>query len=92
MENISDVLALIFRFQQRFGKNGPFLSFLESRDVRQSIPSHSPVRWHSSNAVFSAFLTLWDHISTFALQEHIVLDELNDNVKINLHILAQLTG
>jgi hypothetical protein len=35
---------------------------------------------------------MWDHISSFALQEHIALNELNDNVKINLQILAQLTG
>jgi hypothetical protein len=79
----------MFRVQQRFGKSGPFLSFLESRDVRQSIPSHSEVWWYRSNAVFSALLKLWDHISAFALPEHIVL---NDNMKINLQILAQFTG
>jgi hypothetical protein len=44
IENISDVLVPIFRLQQRFGKNGPFLSFTESRDVHQSISSHSAVR------------------------------------------------
>jgi hypothetical protein len=92
MENISDILMQIFRLQRRFGKNGPFLSFLEYSDVRQSIPSHSLVRWYSLNAVFSALLKLLDHISAFALPEHIVLNELNDNVKINLQILALLTG
>jgi hypothetical protein len=90
MENISDILAPILRLQQRFGKNGPFLSFLKSRDLRQSIPSHSAVRWYRSNAVVNGILKLWDHISAFALQEHIVLNELNDNMKINLPILAQL--
>jgi hypothetical protein len=92
MKNISDALAPIFRLQQRFGKNGPFLSFLESRDVRQSIPSHSVVWWYRSNAAFSALLKLRDHISAFALQEHTALNELNDTVKINLQILVQLTG
>jgi hypothetical protein len=58
-------------------------------DVRQSILSHSGVRWYSSDAVFSALLKLWDHISAIALQGHIVF---NDNVKIDLQILAQLTG
>jgi hypothetical protein len=32
---------------------------------------------------------LWDQISAFALQEHIVL---NDNVKSNVQILAELMG
>jgi hypothetical protein len=92
MENISDVLAPVLHLQQRFGKNGSFLSFLESRDVSQSIPSHSAIRWYSSNAVFSTFLKLPNHISAFALQEHIALSELNDTVKINPQLLAQLTG
>jgi hypothetical protein len=34
VENIPDVVTPIFRPQQRFRKRGPFLSFLESRDVR----------------------------------------------------------
>jgi hypothetical protein len=46
----------------------------------------------NSNAIFNALLKLWDHISAFALQDHIVLNELDDNVKIKLQILAQLTG
>jgi hypothetical protein len=82
----------IFRLQQRFGKNGRFLSFLESRNVCQSIPSHSAVRWYCLHAVVSALLKSWDHISAFALQEHIVLNDLNDNVKINLQIPVQPSG
>jgi hypothetical protein len=93
LHNIPDVVAPIFKLQQRFRKHGPFMSFLESRNVRaQAIPSYSTVRWYSSNAVFSALLRLWDHMVAFAQQEHLTVDELDEQVKANTEMLAQLTG
>jgi hypothetical protein len=45
VENIPDVVTPILRLQQRFRKQDPLLSFLESRDLRaQAIPSQSTVR------------------------------------------------
>jgi hypothetical protein len=93
MKNIAPLVTPIFRLQQRFRKHGPFLSFLESRNVHaQAIPSYSAVRWYSSSAVFIALRDRWDHLVDFARQEHLVIDELNDQVKANIQALAQISG
>jgi hypothetical protein len=93
VENVPDVVRPKSRLQQRFRKRGPFLSFLESRDIRaQAIPPSRMVRWYSSNVLFSTLLRLWDHIVDFTVQEGITVNELNGRVKTNLQIIAQLTG
>jgi hypothetical protein len=91
-DRIPEILKPIFRLQQFFRKNGPFLTFLaQHRAPIQSIPSYSVVRWYSSAALFKALVATWDYMVDFAAQEKLVIAELNSLVLKNICNLYQLT-
>jgi hypothetical protein len=92
-DRIPEFIKPIFRLQQFFRKNGPFLSFLAQRRAPiQSIPSYSVVRWYSSQSLFKALLVSWDNMVAFAEQENLVIAQLTSAVRENIRHLSYLTA
>jgi hypothetical protein len=91
-DRISHRLKPIFCLQQRFGKCGPFLSYLQQQhsDVT-SIPSLSTVRWFSSNTLFESLLALWDHMLRFSELENHLIPQLDEAVRGDIERLRGLT-